>query len=140
MIKYGITGAKEIIDNLKELDKKTARAALVKAVFDAAEPVRAEVESRAPVDTGFLKAGVIKKTLRRGARFVVVGVGVGKKRGNKNARGWDVAWYWRLIELGTSKMAARPFVAPSLPAKKDAAINIFKIRIWERIRRAVKAK
>lgn len=31
------------------------------------------------------------------------------------------AWYARLLEFGTSKMAARPFIRPSFEAKKDAA-------------------
>lgn len=37
------------------------------------------------------------------------------------------AWYARLLEFGTSKMAARPFIRPSYEAKKveagDAVIN-----------------
>jgi HK97 gp10 family phage protein len=31
------------------------------------------------------------------------------------------AWYARLLEFGTSKMAARPFIRPSYEAKKEEA-------------------
>ncbi|KVR97201.1 hypothetical protein WK28_09455 [Burkholderia vietnamiensis] len=31
------------------------------------------------------------------------------------------AWYARLLEFGTSKMAARPFIRPSFEAKKTEA-------------------
>lgn len=31
------------------------------------------------------------------------------------------AWYARLLEFGTSNMAARPFIRPSFDAKKDEA-------------------
>jgi HK97 gp10 family phage protein len=42
------------------------------------------------------------------------------------------AYYWRYIEFGTSKMAARPFLRPAFEAKKEAAIEALTQYIAER--------
>ena len=33
------------------------------------------------------------------------------------------AYYWRYVEFGTSRMAARPFLRPSFEVKKEEAIG-----------------
>lgn len=44
---------------------------------------------------------------------------IGVLHDNKNA---DIgAWYWRFVEFGTSKMAARPFLVPAFELTKYAA-------------------
>jgi HK97 gp10 family phage protein len=45
------------------------------------------------------------------------------------------AWYARLIECGTSKMAARPFIRPAYEAKKQEASNAAKDKMVEAITR-----
>lgn len=48
-------------------------------------------------------------------------------------------WYWRFIELGTSKMRARPFMVPALIAKGAAAQNAIVDGLDKAITAAVKA-
>lgn len=42
--------------------------------------------------------------------------------GSKGNPGGDT-WYWRLLEFGTSKMRAQPFMRPALSDNIDAATN-----------------
>ena len=43
------------------------------------------------------------------------------------------AWYWRFIEFGTIKMAARPFLRPALEVKRQEAIDAITTRLASRI-------
>jgi HK97 gp10 family phage protein len=43
------------------------------------------------------------------------------------------AWYARLLEYGTSKMAARPFIRPSYEAKREEAGNVVSDKIMEAV-------
>ena len=46
--------------------------------------------------------------------------------------------HWRLIEFGTEKMAAQPFVRPALTENIEAAINTFATEAEKSIDRAIK--
>lgn len=45
-------------------------------------------------------------------------------------------FYWRYLEFGTSKMAARPFLRPAFEAQKNAAIEVFKTTLAEGVQAA----
>jgi len=34
-------------------------------------------------------------------------------------------YYWRFVEFGTAKMAARPFLRPAFEAQKQNALEVF---------------
>ncbi|HBA8920200.1 TPA: HK97 gp10 family phage protein [Escherichia coli] len=44
--------------------------------------------------------------------------------GDKGAPGGDT-WYWRFLEFGTERMAARPFMRPALQGADTEVINTF---------------
>ncbi len=48
----------------------------------------------------------------------------GNGRGQKRVKAYGKfdAYYWYLVEFGTSKMSARPFMRPAFEAKKDDAV------------------
>lgn len=46
-------------------------------------------------------------------------------------------WYWRFIELGTSKMRARPFMVPALTANIDRATSAIVSELGPALDRAV---
>ena len=43
------------------------------------------------------------------------------------------AWYWRFVEFGTRKMAARPFLRPALESRRRQAVDAIKQRLTQRI-------
>jgi HK97 gp10 family phage protein len=65
----------------------------------------------------------------------------GKKYRNQGKRGnlSQDAWYWRFVEFGTRKMAARPFLRPALESRRREAVEAIKGRLAQRIEIEVKA-
>lgn len=56
-----------------------------------------------------------------------VGVLGGAKKGGKKSgagKGGDT-FYWRFLEFGTAKMAAKPFMRPAMDAKQQEAVDKF---------------
>lgn len=144
-----IDGLRELNDALKKLPEAVAKNVLRGATNAGASVIRAEAKQRAPVYTGSLIArdhpppGTLKKSIiQRQARQLsslvkqVFHVGVRSGRGVKDKAGRSLdAYYWRFVEFGTSKMAARPFLRPAFEAKKMAAVEAIRKYLAERIPR-----
>ena len=64
--------------------------------------------------------------------FVGVRSGARKKRDGSKDFSRD-AWYWRMHEMGTSKMAARPFVRPAFIAVREEAARAIATKLADRI-------
>jgi len=79
---------------------------------------------------------LFKKTGDIGFRIGVRGGAKSKKENDTNP-GKDT-WYWRLIEFGTVKMAARPFMRPALQESAQQATNTFISEYQKAIDRAIK--
>lgn len=60
-----------------------------------------------------------------------------KTLGSKTNPGGDT-WYWRFVEFGTSKVAARPFMRPALAESISQATSIFITEYEKAIDRALK--
>lgn len=102
-----IEGGEELKRQLEKLGDK-GLAIAKDAIVAGAEIVREEASRRAPRRTGNLAANIVisePKGEKPGELAVVIGP-------NKNA------FYGLFLELGTSKMAARPFLVPALKATK----------------------
>jgi HK97 gp10 family phage protein len=148
-----VLGLKELHVALKELPDRIARNVLRGSVSAGAAVIRAEMKARAPVSTGpvsqghpppgALKKAVYQKQIRELSSLLnqtfYVGVRHGKKE-QKRGKNKDVnldAYYFRFVEFGTSKMAARPFMRPAFEAKKNAAVEAMKSYMSERILKEV---
>ena len=125
-----------------------------KALFQAAKVIEIEANRLSPHDTGRLERNIIKMRNRnpkatpgRPTELYHVGVrGGGKygarvrarerrkvlKAGGSSQEAFRAAkvsekdaYYWRFVELGTAKMAARPFLRPAFESKKEEAVSVF---------------
>ena len=145
-----ITGLKELGKALRELPTTMANRALLGAVAKAATVVRKEAISRAPLYTGSVAEGhpppgTLKRamyqvvTSARGGtlkRTAFIGVRHAKsqqkvKRGKKTVN-LD-AFYWHMVEFGTVKMAAKPFLRPAFETTKVQAAMAIKEYLAQRL-------
>ena len=148
-----VAGLSELSAALRELPQRIGRNVLKGAVSAAAAEVRSEARNKAPVYTGdvaqghpppgTLKRAIYQKQIRELSdnqkQVFFVGVRHGKKyqkQGKKGTLSQD-AYYWRWVEFGTSKMAARPFLRPAFEQTKMAAVERMKAYMTERIPREV---
>lgn len=148
-----VQGLDQLARALKELPKRVARNTLRSAVYAGASVIRDEARLKAPVaiaslgsnqpPPGTLKRSVIMKqipelsSVERQTFFVTVRHGKKyRKQGKKGTLSQD-AWYWRFVEFGTVKLAARPFLRPAFESKKHQALTAIKDRLSERIEQAV---
>lgn len=144
-----IKGLSELSAALKELPNRIARNALRQSVARGAVVIRDEAKTRAPVSTtppapgdplpGTLKRSIVikhdKDRSSLTSQTYVVAVRHGKKyrnQGKKGNRSQD-AYYWRWVEFGTVKMAARPFMRPAFETQKEAAVQEIARVLAERI-------
>ena len=128
------------VDGLRELDKALnrlplkARGSVIRGALNkAATPIAAEARRLAPrrkEEPENRKYGPLRKSIRksastpRGRNNYTAEVKVGPS---------NRAYYGRFLELGTSKMAARPFLRPAFESKSQEALDIFRREMRERI-------
>lgn len=132
-----IEGLKELDRALKELPNAVAKGVIRTALKKAAEPIRAAAEAGAPRLTHQLAQSIaISTTLskrqrrKQGGKVGDVDVYVGAS--------YPDGAHAHLLEFGTSKMSARPFMRPAWEANKGAALDIIKRELWGAIQRAAR--
>lgn len=102
-----------------EFQKRPIRSALAKA----ARQLRNAIRAAAPVRTGRLAGAVFSARERAPDQFglgelFAIGVRPGKKRDDKRG-----AYYWRMVEFGTAKMPAQPFVRPTFASAAPGMLS-----------------
>jgi HK97 gp10 family phage protein len=141
-----IKGLKELMDALVKLPKEINKQKVVlRALHDGARPMVAEAKRLAPVldetktytrvgakgkqykyrGTKYRKRGALRSAITQHTsrtEYNSVWVRVRSKSyifgaNKKGARVGDPNYWW-LVEFGTSKMAARPFMRPAFETKK----------------------
>lgn len=139
-----ITGADEAIKRLEQLKsaagKRAVRRALrrganvvLKAARDGASRLDDPTTSNSISKNLVVRGGGSRNERRAGGVMMRVGVRGGardmskygevKGRGKGNPGG--DTFYWRFLEFGTQKMAARPFMRPALQNNTQAATDAF---------------
>lgn len=145
-----IEGLDDFKRDLAELAGDLKRRVVRSALRDAAKPMHKAMVAAAPELKkphpyrlpGTLKKSILVKASKRfngksGEIGVFVAVRKRKGLGGKaSARNPFDPFYWRFVEFGTKKMAARPFMGPAFDAHAQGAINIFKARLKTRIDKA----
>lgn len=115
MIQIRMSGAEQARKVLRLLPKEIQEKVTRAAVGEIAEETRNEVIRRTPVDTGELIGNIVasRGRVRRGQAKASVSVR-------------SDSFYWRFLELGTVKLAKRPFIRPAfdvLAASIEAVIT-----------------
>lgn len=148
-----IEGLRELQAALKELPRQLHRRVLNSALMTGGRLIAKEASIRAPVlqaPDPRRKAGTLARNIRsrpiRPEYSATVMVGVRslsrkqvaafKKAARRGgAANPDDPFYWRFVEFGTSKMAARPFLRPAFESRKLQAANEIKDALRIRIER-----
>ena len=150
MMTVKIEGLKELQNALNQLPREIQGRPLRSAVSYGAKLVVDDVKSRVPVgETGILKTAVYRYRSRRdsstGRETFFVGIRAGKaqykdtaynrKKGRvgKSYKTQGEAYYWRFLEFGTAKMAAKPFLRPAFESSKSKAVEVIKQRLGKAI-------
>lgn len=135
---------RDVVQRMRSLSNKLQKQIARKAIAEGAEIIRKEALSRVSVRTGLLKSNIIKKSLRSrnpGRVSYVVGArrakavygntkaNVRKGRAGKSYWGKSSSYYAHMVEFGTRKMRARPFLRPAFESKKNAAFEAINQRI-----------
>ncbi|MBF6637901.1 HK97 gp10 family phage protein [Rouxiella badensis] len=128
--KLDFSGLLDISKDLEILSKAESRNVLRQATRAGAMVFRDEVAARAPRLTGKLARNVVVQSHRNRNGTAAAGVhirGTNPRTGNSDnkmkAANKNNAFYWRFVEMGTSKTPAHPFVRPAYAAKEEEALN-----------------
>ncbi len=128
-----VEGLKDLEAIMGTLSASTNKRAAGQVLMEVAEPLAADAAALAPDDpaTGGFD---LHTTVRAGRRAT---------RGAKHRKESPVEVligprirHQQLIEFGTSKMAAQPFMRPMWDGGKDWALSEIEKRLWARIEKA----
>lgn len=133
-------GLRELEKALLDLPKRLERRVLNSALMSGARLMVRDAKQRVPVATGELRRNIRARPDRpRDGHTATVIVGVRKlskaqlfKLRKKRINTSD-PFYWRFVEFGTSRMAARPFLRPAFESQKVGAVAVIKDALRERI-------
>ena len=136
-----VLGLKELELRLSELPDKLKNRVLAQSLQSGARLIEAQAEENAPVSIAphILKsyASAMFKTFKSKRMGVWLLPGnlkrnIKVKRDLSGTRGHAItyevfcknkdAWYWKFVEFGTRKMAAKPFMRPAFETQKGAAV------------------
>jgi len=147
-----LEGLKELQAAMRELPAQMQRGATRKALMSGAKVTRVQAKATSAWadDSGFLREAIVSYAVKKNEHEYTdqVRIGVKRRRTKKPSRKLSGAgarrqrrqtkkivtpYYWRYLEFGTSRMAARPFMRPAFESTKAAAVR----RIGERLREGV---
>ena len=137
-----VLGLGELQIDFGRLAKSVGNKVARDAVMAGARVARDKVRGTAPVRTGKLKKNIAAVRLKQADTpgGATAGIRVKKpagkqskelkrpgKKGRTSKTEWDAPFYWKFLELGTSKMQAHPFIRPawdgSLPEIEKAVAD-----------------
>lgn len=110
-----IRGGKELDRLLRELGPRTAARVGDNALRSAGRAIVRLARDRVPVDTGALRDSMTVQADRRGRTETKRSVKIGFRK--------PVSSRAHLVEFGTVKMRARPFMTPAMEEGRDDALR-----------------
>ena len=142
---FKVDGLKALEGALADLPKRTAKSSIRRAALQALEPVMEAARQAVPVSSGKLRDSIVATTklskrqqrLQRSYYGKMMANGRNEGRMNFEVFGGAGAMpHAHLIEFGTSKTAARPFLRPAWDANKETVLEDFKNKLWKEIAKA----
>lgn len=137
---------------LAALPRGVAKKIETKGMRAATKMMADETKKRAPVDTGLLRSSFAVRALKRkvgriGFRVTINTKAKGgrgkaakaKREGGgfySTSKAGKKSFYPAVLEYGSTKQTARPFMRPAFDAKKDAAVKQIVDSIKEGVREA----
>lgn len=122
-----IKGLKELSKALKAFPENIQNNILNSAIRAGIVTIQKEAKKNVPKREGILKkAIVIKKRRPKNKNMIKYQLGI--RQGSK-----DDAYYGHIVEFGSSKMEAKPFMRPALESKADEVINEVRKKMQQRI-------
>ena len=127
----GFKEMERLLDKLPgRLDRRVIRGALTKT----AKPLVKAVKAKVPVFTGNLKKSIGAFSLKhgKGRNRSTVAIAVGARTSGKFK-----GYHAHLVEFGTVKMKARPFLRPAFDRHKGRWFRAVGREIWNGIRKEI---
>jgi HK97 gp10 family phage protein len=121
----GVSGFRELEQNLERTERAVSDGALVSANKKGAQIIAEGAKSRAPRRTGRLAESIDHEIDEASSSEVRERIG-------------PKVFYGGLVELGTAQTAAKPYLRPALDERGDAAVNATGKDLWARIRRVLR--
>jgi HK97 gp10 family phage protein len=120
-------------EELKELFRSIAPELMAtvgrQAVFGLASEVAAEMKNKVKKRSGRLFRS-IKAVRRRGSKTEIV----------SEVRGGDTAPYMLMLEFGTSKTKAQPFIVPTVEQFRPKVADYYKRELGEKLEKSLRRK
>jgi HK97 gp10 family phage protein len=153
-----VTGLQDLRQAMLQLPRRLDRRVLNAALMAGAREVVSDAQSRAPIlrtPDPRRMPGTVRRNIRArpvrptpgNTASVIIGVRQLSRQSiiafktqqfarGKRGRSTDNPndpFYWRFLEFGTSKMAARPFLRPAFAARRIQALEVFRVRLSQRL-------
>lgn len=126
-----VEGLDELNRRLNRLESKQMKKTVRSSAMFATSPMLKKMKSKVPVEDGPLK-----KSLGRQSRFFRRGQIFSMRIGIRSKQSPDGSWpsvYGPMIENGTLKMAAQPFMRPAFDENYRATIDRFGQSLGEKV-------
>lgn len=132
-----IEGLDLLLFNLQSLRASKSRQVSRRALASASSVPLKAAKRQVTKETGQLKKSLGKKAPKTYQSGVIVVV-IGPREGFKDPdTGRNPVKYAHLVELGTVRARAKPFLRPALMSTKDEAIRVYQRKAWEGFEREV---
>lgn len=136
-----LTGDRRLARKFRKLQSNASRNRVIRRPLSAAlSPINKAAKQNAPVGTGALKKSIGTKVKaypggvwggvgpRVGEKFTIIGED-GKKHIPAN--------YAHLVEYGTARTPAKPFLRPAMDSQRPNALRILKSGVWKNIEKEI---
>lgn len=130
-----ITGLEEMRAKLADMAPREARNLLRSTVHGTATEIRNRLRQRVPKDTRTLEKAIVSKRRRGKPDEIVSDVIIEHGRGARRN-----AFYWHIVEFGSTRAPARPFIIPTVEEISPRIPEIFRDQFGSKLAARLKRK